>query len=89
MKFKKQDKEFVVGWVERQFKKNPTFPVSCIDGDKKKNSVSKEHLKSYKTWTKTTHKRSDLQDWIDTWLAPSETEALEAAIARRTKVKTE
>ncbi|WP_372834434.1 hypothetical protein [Pontibacterium sp.] len=88
MKFKKQDKEIVVGWIERQFKKNPTFPVSCIDGDNK-NSVSKEHLKSYKAWTKTTHKRSEIQEWIEKWLDASEVKTLEAEIKRRSKDKKE
>ena len=88
MKFKKQDKEFVIGWIERQFKKSPTFPISCADGDKNnKNSVSKEHLKSYKAWNNTSHKRSEIEAWINKWLHETEISELERQLEKRAKKK--
>lgn len=88
MKFKKQDMEFVIGWIERQFKKNPTFPASCVDGDKNnKNSVSKEHLKAYKAWNNHSHSRSEIEAWINKWLHETEIFELEQQLEKRTKQK--
>lgn len=88
MKFQKQDKEFVIGWIERQFKKYPTFPISCVDGDKNnKNAISKEHLKAYKTWSNTSHTPSEIEAWINKWLHETEICELKQQLEKRTKQK--
>ncbi len=89
MKFSKQEKGFVVRWIDRQFSKNPTFPASCINGDKSKPEVSKGHLKAYKAWTNTGTKKSEIAQWIDEWLNKSEIKDLEAYIARKVREKEE
>lgn len=81
MKFSKEEKGFVTWWIDRQFADNPLFPSSCVvTDDKGKSGVSKDHVKAYKAWRKTSPKRSQIQDWIDEWLDKSDRKALKKAL---------
>jgi hypothetical protein len=84
MKFSKEDKGFVIWWIDRQFANNPLFPDKCVVEDKNgKPGVSKDHVKAYKAWRKTSPKRSQIQDWIDKWLGKSERKALKQALEQK------
>ncbi|GGB94416.1 hypothetical protein GCM10011352_20580 [Marinobacterium zhoushanense] len=81
MKFSKEEKAFVMWWIDRQFANNPLFPSKCaVDNKEGKPSVSKGHVKAYKGWCKTAPKRSQIQDWIDEWLNKEDRKALKEAL---------
>ncbi len=85
MKFSKEEKGFVIWWIDRQFADNPLFPASCIvEAKEGKSGVSKDHVKAYKAWRKTAPKRAQIQEWIDKWLTKAERKTLKAALDKRT-----
>ncbi|MBR9882880.1 MAG: hypothetical protein GYB21_04140 [Oceanospirillales bacterium] len=90
MKFSKEEKAFVIQWINRQFEKNPLFPSKCVVEDKDGTpGVSKGHVKAYKGWSKTAPKRSQIQDWIDEWLNKADRKALKEALESQPKVSEE
>lgn len=80
MKFRKQDKEFVKGWIDRRFETSELFPTRCLEGEPPQ--PGKKHIKAYKQWRKTAFKRSEIREWIERWLDTAETAELEEALAR-------
>ncbi|GGO76700.1 hypothetical protein GCM10011348_04530 [Marinobacterium nitratireducens] len=80
MKFSKAQKAFVIEWIDHQFDTNSLFPCNCssiVDGEP---HVCPEHLKAYKAWSRTPHKRNHIREWIDEWLDKEEIEVLQAAL---------
>ncbi len=81
MKFSKDEKGFVIWWIDRQFSENQLFPESCVTENKSgERSVSNDHVKAYKSWRKTEPKRSQIQEWIDRWLDKSDRKMLRTAL---------
>lgn len=84
MKFSKEEKAFVIWWIDRQFANNPLFPAKCIAEDEDgKPGVTKGHVKAYKAWSKTVSKRSQIQEWIDQWLNKADKKSLKDALEAR------
>lgn len=84
MKFSKEEKAFVIWWIDRQFANNPLFPAKCVVEDKEGTpGVSKGHVKAYKAWSKTAPKRSQIQEWIDQWLNKSDKKELKEVLEAR------
>ncbi|MBS97821.1 MAG: hypothetical protein CMI01_04005 [Oceanospirillaceae bacterium] len=89
MKFSKEDKGFVTWWIDRQFADNPLFPGKCVvEGKNGKPGVSKDHVKAYKAWRKTSPKRSQIQDWIDTWMDKQDRKVLKQALEAKAREET-
>lgn len=84
MKISKEEKGFVIWWIDRQFASNPLFPDKCVVEDKNgKPGVSKGHVKAYKSWRKTPAKRSQVESWVDKWLNKHDRKALKQAMERK------
>lgn len=83
MKFSKTQKAFVIEWIEKQFASDQLFPCDCaaqVDGEP---HICTAHMKAYKAWSLTPHKRSHIRDWIDDWMNPAEQQALEGALKKQ------
>lgn len=82
MKFSKDEKEFVIRWIDNQFADNQLFPHSCIvETEEGEPGVSSDHVKAYKAWRKTLPKRSAVRAWMDEWLDKDDKKQLKQALA--------
>lgn len=78
MKLNKQQKQFVIQWVERQFSSDNLFPCQSKNDMK----ACKSNLAAYKAWTKTPQKKPYISAWIDEWLSDKERQRLEKAMKK-------
>jgi hypothetical protein len=83
MNIAKDEKGYVVWWVDRKFMTDDTFPNKCLDVDSGKKTVNKKHLRAYKTWSTLPNKRKDISEWVNTWLDAEEKEALKKFVKKR------
>ncbi|MBA4501261.1 hypothetical protein [Marinobacterium marinum] len=84
MEFSKDQKNWVINWVERQFDKNALFPGGCSAASKKDAPcVCSAHIRAYKTWSNTPRKRRHIRGWIEEWLNAEEVERLQAELKKR------
>ncbi|WP_432695465.1 hypothetical protein ACQUQP_13040 [Marinobacterium sp. YM272] len=89
MNFAKEDKGFVIRWMDRQFATDDTFPAVCCRTHKGKKTVSRDHVLAYREWSALGHKRSQIQAWIDRWLDDEEVQMLKQALKDQSQPRRE
>lgn len=87
MDFEKEDKGFVIWWIDRQFAQVPAFPCSCCVVTDGKTSVCRDHVLAYRAWSKVPTKRKRILEWINTWLGEEEQKQLLDAIKKNNHYK--
>ncbi|MET3998167.1 hypothetical protein [Marinobacterium sp. MBR-109] len=83
MNIKKDEKGYIIWWIDRKFMTENSFPKKCLDTVDGLAVVNKKHLTAYKRWGALSNNRKDIKDWIDTWLTKEEKEELKAFLKRR------
>lgn len=80
MNFSKEQKAFVIAWIDQQFSTNQLFPCNCAIEQEGEPHVCASHMLAYKAWTKTPHLCTHVSAWIDEWLNSAERGLLQHAL---------